>query len=93
MASDWVNFAKYYSQKYGISYRQALKEAGPAYKKYLQGGYVVGTVPRNRPPSSYDQEQEFYELGYKLGDLMGGAKQKGLLTSLLSGLDARINIK
>jgi len=31
--SEWLNFVKEYSKKNNVSYKQALKDASPEYKK------------------------------------------------------------
>lgn len=37
--SDWVNYVKQYARQHGITYGEALKKAGPSYRR---GGVVVG---------------------------------------------------
>ena len=37
-ASTWIQFVKAYASKHNIPYKQALKDAGPAYKKMKGGG-------------------------------------------------------
>jgi hypothetical protein len=55
------------------------------------GGLVVGGSKSNR--RNKDNEK-YYRIGQELGNIFGGAnnKEKGLLTSLLSGLNANISI-
>lgn len=54
---------------------------------YGDGGVVIGGV---------ELHPEYYRMGEMLGDMLGGAakgkKEKGLLTSLLSGLNANVSI-
>ena len=35
MASNWVNFVKEYMKKNNLSYTEALKKAGPEYRKKM----------------------------------------------------------
>lgn len=39
-ASEWINHVKNYADHYGLSYREALSEAGPSYHKMMGSGGV-----------------------------------------------------
>jgi hypothetical protein len=122
MSSNWINFVKQYASYHGISYRDALREAGPAYRKLSGGGpsstqihkfyerekkinrsrggnFDSSSIVRsqrgaNQPYLQPHLPDKYYKIGYELGGMIGGAQNnKGALAALLSGLDARINIK
>ena len=56
MASKWIMFVKEYAKKNNISYTEALKKAGPEYRKKM--GEKPGTkgAPSKTMPSKEDFE-------------------------------------
>lgn len=54
--SPWINYVKAYSEEHGISYKEALQEAGPSYRKMKSraaagediGGYIPVAGRRKR---------------------------------------------
>lgn len=85
--SQWINFVKNFARENNMTYGDALKEAKPFYDEYMKGEGYQHKRYKGRGFVDYDQMAEDL-LGY------GGAEaQKGALAALLSGLDARIQIK
>jgi hypothetical protein len=54
-ASDWIKFVKEYSKKNKISYTEALKKAGPEYRKMK--GIKAGT--KGAPSKTKPGEEDF----------------------------------
>jgi len=54
MASKWIDFVKAYSKKNNMSYTDALKKAGPEYRKMM--GIKAGTkgAPSKTMPTKED---------------------------------------
>jgi len=54
MASKWIDFVKSYSKENNMSYTEALKKAGPAYRKEM--GLKKGTkgAPSKTMPGKED---------------------------------------
>lgn len=48
--SNWINFVKNYANQHGVSYKEALIEAGPAYHQMVGHGIAVGGVRKRRAP-------------------------------------------
>jgi|TARA_R110000824_G_C15095562_1_gene665786 hypothetical protein len=55
MASKWIDFVKAYSKKNNISYTEALKKAGPEYRKMK--GEKAGT--KGAPSKTKPGEEDF----------------------------------
>lgn len=55
MASKWIDFVKAYSKKNNISYTEALKKAGPEYRKMM--GEKAGT--KGAPSKTKPGEEDF----------------------------------
>lgn len=100
MSNNWINFVKDYARRNNMSYKDALRYAKSEYQGGRQGSYDAVQYQRGDPYAEMRvhgagpmYEDENYKIGYYVGNILaGGAKSKGALTSLLSGLNARITI-
>jgi hypothetical protein len=55
--SSWIQHVKAYSKEHGISYKQALSEAGKTYKK-VSGGALDSKTLKKALNESYDQDNK-----------------------------------
>lgn len=85
--SQWINFVKNFARENNITYKDALQEAKPYYDKYMEGDGFIDRR-QSRRNNNYHLKMAEDLLGYG-----GEEAQKGALAALLSGLDARIQIK
>lgn len=107
--SNWTNYVKQYSLEHGIPYGTALKKAAPSYHQKYGGVVLGGKkkksmsikkksdmmgmrkIKKRKSMRGGMNEEKAYDIGRDLYDVLGGGK--GALAALLSGLDARVNIK
>lgn len=88
--SQWINFVKRFAKDNGLTYGEALKEAGPYYEEYM------GNDNEHMEAAGYRRRagaKNFHQMAEELLGYHGGEAQKGALAALLSGLDAQIKIK
>lgn len=107
--SNWTNYVKQYSLEHGIPYGTALKKAAPSYHQKYGGVVLgskkkksmsikkksdmmgMRKIKKRKSMRGGMNEEKAYDIGRDLYDVLGGGK--GALAALLSGLDARVNIK
>ncbi len=92
--TSWTNFCKQFADENGISYKEALAQAGPYYRKEKKQ-YGAKSYRKRPLKKMTQQEQDMYHAGVLIGGAMGGAKgtPKGALAALLSGLNANIKVE
>ena len=99
--SSWINFVKRFAKENNISYGDALKEAGPYYTNHSRKTINSGMGMRRKRKSSGSKRvikvdnKTMKKVGKLLGGVMAGKQvpPKGLLASLLSGLNANVKIE
>jgi hypothetical protein len=73
--SEWIDFVKKYAKDKGISYTEALKKAGPEYrkKKGTKGAVNVSRVKKEKKKG----EGDTMDFTTKKGDKIKTGKRKG----------------
>mgnify|MGYP003131644826 CR=1 FL=1 len=74
--SEWVDFVKKYAKSKGITYGEALKKAGPEYRK-KKGTKGAVNISRVKKEKKEGREGDTMDFTTKKGDKIKTGKRKG----------------